>query len=36
MSPRVLDRLTVRVGRLAKLARAIGLTAVLAALNPTA
>jgi hypothetical protein len=36
MSPRVLDKLTVRVGRLAKLARAVGLTAVLAAISPTA
>jgi hypothetical protein len=36
MSPRVPDKLTVRAGRLAKLARAIGLTAVLAAINPTA
>ncbi|MBR0733224.1 hypothetical protein JQ595_31185 [Bradyrhizobium japonicum] len=36
MSPRVLDKLTGRMDRFAKLARAIGITAVLAAINPTA
>ncbi|MFB9978054.1 hypothetical protein ACFSQQ_33510 [Mesorhizobium kowhaii] len=36
MSPGILGKLTVRVGRSTKLARAVGLVAVLAALSPTA
>ncbi|MGY4505771.1 hypothetical protein ACVWYH_009728 [Bradyrhizobium sp. GM24.11] len=36
MSPRALDNLTVRVRRLNKLARAVGLVTVLAAISPTA
>jgi hypothetical protein len=36
MSPRALDKLTVRVRRLAKLARALGLVTVLAVISPTA
>jgi hypothetical protein len=36
MSPRALDKLTVRVRRLTKLARAVGLVTVLAVIGPTA
>jgi hypothetical protein len=36
MSPRALDKLTVRVRRLTKLARAVGLVTVLAVISPTA
>jgi hypothetical protein len=36
MSPRALDKFTVRVRRLTKLARAVGLVTVLAAISPTA
>jgi hypothetical protein len=36
MSPRALDNLTVRVRRLNKFARAVGLVTVLAAISPTA
>ena len=35
MSPRILDKLTVRVGRLTKLSHAVGFVAVLAAISPT-
>jgi hypothetical protein len=36
MSPRALEKLTVRVRRLTKLARAVGLVTVLAVISPTA
>lgn len=36
MSPRALDKLTVRVCRLTKFARAVGLVTVLAVISPTA
>jgi hypothetical protein len=36
MSPRALDKLTVRVRRLTKLARTLGLVTVLAVISPTA
>ncbi|WP_027533782.1 hypothetical protein [Bradyrhizobium sp. WSM3983] len=36
MSPRALDKLTVRVRRLTKLARVVGLVTVLAVISPTA
>jgi hypothetical protein len=36
MSPRALDKLTIRVRRLTKLARAVGLVTVLAVISPTA
>jgi hypothetical protein len=36
MSPRTLEKLTVRVRRLTKLARAVGLVTVLAVISPTA
>jgi hypothetical protein len=36
MSPRALDKLTIRVRRLTKVARAVGLVTVLAVISPTA
>lgn len=35
MSPRVLDKLTVRVGRLTRLSHAVGLVVALAVINPS-